>query len=194
MRIVDAAMAAHALGTNGCTPGSMKSQTTAVRLRCNRCWAGEAEHRSATRIGKRPMCDYSLHGVASRPARLGEVLTTTAFNTWTRGFASLQDANTAVCVMPGTELAFERDILSDRPFWFWRKPAGKLVRFRQVNPNDPRVHHDAIEFPDGRIVLLTRLRPGQRATVIQLPAQRHPTAPGRPVEVTADPLVTSAPE
>ena len=43
--------------------------------------------------------------------------------------------------------------------------------FRQVNKNEPRKHHDALEFPDGRIVLLTRLSEGQEATVLQLPAQ-----------------------
>jgi hypothetical protein len=42
--------------------------------------------------------------------------------------------------------------------------------FRQVNRNDPRTHHDALEFPDGEIVLLTDLFEGQEATVLQLPA------------------------
>ncbi len=140
------------------------------------------------------MCDYSLERVASRPARLGEVLTTTTFSTWTRGFASPEDANTAVCVMPGTELAFDQDVSLDRPFSFLRrKPTGKLVRFRQVNAHDPYVHHDAIEFPDGRTVLLTKLRPGQRATVVQLPVQRDGSAPVHPVEVRTD-LVTVSPE
>jgi hypothetical protein len=43
--------------------------------------------------------------------------------------------------------------------------------FRQVNKTEPMKHHDALEFPDGRIVLLTRLNEGQDATVLQLPAQ-----------------------
>ena len=34
-----------------------------------------------------------------------------------------------------------------------------------------RVYHDALEFPDGTYVLLTDLREGQEATVLQLPAQ-----------------------
>ena len=131
---------------------------------------------------KRPMCDYSLHSVASRPARLGEVLRTTNFrSTGTRGFAALEDATVAVCVMPGTELAFERDVVWDWNFWLFRKPAGKLVRFRQVNAHDPYVHHDAVEFPDGRTVLLTRLQPGQLTVVVQLPVQRQPTVPVRPL-------------
>ena len=33
------------------------------------------------------------------------------------------------------------------------------------------MHHDALEFPDGHIVLLTELTEGQEATVLQLPAQ-----------------------
>jgi hypothetical protein len=40
-----------------------------------------------------------------------------------------------------------------------------------VNKDEPRKHHDALEFPDGRIVLLTQLCEGQEATVLQLPAQ-----------------------
>jgi len=47
----------------------------------------------------------------------------------------------------------------------------RVARFRQVNKDQQHMHHDALEFPDGRIVLLTRLVPGQRATVLQLPAQ-----------------------
>jgi hypothetical protein len=43
--------------------------------------------------------------------------------------------------------------------------------FRQVNKNEPFKHHDALEFPDGHIVLLTSLLEGQEATVLQLPAQ-----------------------
>jgi hypothetical protein len=52
------------------------------------------------------MCDYSLHSVKSRPAKIGDRLTTRHFNTGTRGFAAPEDASTAVCVRPGTELAF----------------------------------------------------------------------------------------
>ena len=35
---------------------------------------------------------------------------------------------------------------------------------------DPHAHHDALEFPDGQIVKVTRLVPGQTAIVLQLPA------------------------
>ena len=43
--------------------------------------------------------------------------------------------------------------------------------FRQVNKEKSAAHHDAIEFPDGRTVMLTHLCEGQAATVLQLPAQ-----------------------
>ena len=43
--------------------------------------------------------------------------------------------------------------------------------FRQVNRGLPWTHHDALEFPDGQIVVLTVLLEGQEATVLQLPAQ-----------------------
>jgi hypothetical protein len=45
-----------------------------------------------------------------------------------------------------------------------------VARFRQVNKEQPHVHHDALEFPGGRMVLVTRLCPGQHATVLQLPS------------------------
>jgi hypothetical protein len=40
--------------------------------------------------------------------------------------------------------------------------------------HNPVTHHDALEFPDGQVVLLSRLREGQRATVLQLPAAIRP--------------------
>jgi hypothetical protein len=140
------------------------------------------------------MCDYSLHNVASRPARLGDRLVTTSFrNTCTRGFAALDEPGVAVCLLPGTELAFESDIDWDRPFaWFRRKESvGKVARFRQVALKDPHAHHDAIEFPNGKIVLLTVLSRGQKATVLQLPSGAQ--ARHDPAEIGADRRVTAAP-
>jgi hypothetical protein len=52
----------------------------------------------------------------------------------------------------------------------------KVAKFRQINNGQPNVHHDALEFPDGRTVLLTQLCKGQRATVLQLPARIGGTA------------------
>jgi hypothetical protein len=56
------------------------------------------------------MCDYSLHHVKSRPAKVGDKLRTVNFNTGTRGFAAPEDPTTAVCILPGTELAFSEEV------------------------------------------------------------------------------------
>ena len=120
------------------------------------------------------MCDYSLHHVKSRPAKVGDKLTTHNFNTGTRGFAAPGDVNTAVCVLPGTELAFANKVkcVSSRLLgWKATELNHATAIFRQVNKEEPRTHHDALEFPDGQIVMLTDLLEGQEATVLQLPAQ-----------------------
>ena len=130
------------------------------------------------------MCDYSLQSIVSRPAKVGDKLTTCDFGTGTRGFAAPEYHTLAVCVLPGTELAFSRAVtVSDHRFivgWKVETLAHATAIFRQVNKHDPRVHHDALEFPDGRIVLLTHLCEGQKATVLQLPVQ-----PASPAEEEA---------
>jgi hypothetical protein len=121
-------------------------------------------------MGVFSMCDYSLHNVRSRPAKVGDKLTTHQFNTGTTGFAAPEDANTAVCVLPGTELAFATKVTSRR-FLGWKTVSHTTAIFRQINQDNPCTHHDALEFSDGQIVLLTRLFECQEATVLQLPAQ-----------------------
>ena len=120
------------------------------------------------------MCDYSLQNVRSRPAQVGDKLTTRDFGTATRGFAAAEDAGVAVCVLPGTELAFASPVtLTDYRFvvgWKVEILPHATAIFRQLNKHEPMKHHDALEFPDGRIVLLTKLSEGQEATVLQLPA------------------------
>ena len=119
------------------------------------------------------MCDYSLELVASRAAKVGDRLVTTQFkHTITRGFAEVGKPDVAVCILPGTELAFEQDVEYDHFLGFFprRQLDERVARFRQVNMNDPSKHHDALEFPSGEVVLLHRLFEGQRATVLQLPA------------------------
>ncbi len=129
----------------------------------------------ASNKGVPEMCDYSLQDVRSRPAKVGDKLTTRDFGTCTRGFAAAEDAGVAVCVLPGTELAFSSPVtVTDPRFvvgWKVETLAHATAIFRQVNKDEPFKHHDALEFPDGRIVLLTRLSEGQEATVLQLPAQ-----------------------
>ena len=115
------------------------------------------------------MCDYSLHAVASRPAQVAETLVSSKFQaTTTRGFASPNDPQVAVCLRPGTEIAFETNVQTTG--LLFRKDIGdRLARFRQIDLDQPMHHHDALEFSNGAIVLVTDLIPGQRATVLQLP-------------------------
>jgi hypothetical protein len=119
------------------------------------------------------MCDYSLQHLASRPAEIGDVLVTTRFqNSLTRGFAAEGEPRIAVCVLPGTEIAFDRDVEYDHFLAVFRnrRVGATVARFRQVDREKPHVHHDALEFPNGKVVLLTQLSEGQRARVLQLPA------------------------
>jgi hypothetical protein len=136
------------------------------------------------------MCDFSLQSVKSRPAKVGDKLTTVNFNTGTRGFAAPQDPTTAVCVLPGTELAFSEEVrCAPSGFFGWKARTidSRTAIFRQINKDVPRVHHDALEFPDGTCVLLTDLVEGQGATVLQLPAQ-----PKTPAEAEAQERVAIA--
>lgn len=103
------------------------------------------------------MCDYSLQHVATRAAKVGDLLVTTKFNnSITRGFAEVGEPNVAVCILPGTELAFDRDVECDHALGFFptRKLRERVARFRQINMDNPYEHHDALEFPSGQVVLL----------------------------------------
>jgi hypothetical protein len=131
------------------------------------------------------MCDYSLHEVASRPAKVGDKLVSTQFwNTTTQGFSAVGEPKVAVCLLPGTELVFESEVRRKETgfllSFFKKEPRHiphRVGRFRQVNLDNPCTHHDAIEFPDGQIVLLTHLCIGQQAMVLQLPADTTVKAP-----------------
>ena len=106
------------------------------------------------------MCDYSLQNVKSRPASVGDKLTTRNFGTGTRGFAAPEDPTTAVCVLPGTELAFSKEIACVSHGllgWGSKTAVHKTAIFRQINKDIPHRHHDALEFPDGE-ALAERLR------------------------------------
>jgi hypothetical protein len=118
------------------------------------------------------MCDYSLHSVASRDGQVGDELISTRFDgTLTRGFAAIGQPNVAVCLLPGTEIAFEKDAEKEPSFIFFgkRKLRQKVARFRKINAGHDAKHHDALEFADGSVVLLTDLIEGQCATILQLP-------------------------
>src|SRR6202140_1391767 len=140
------------------------------------------------------MCDYSLHAVASRPAQIGETLITTTFRgTSTRGFSSEREPEVAVCMLPGTELAFAQNVRYDNR-WIWTREVNfRVGKFGEIDRHVRDRHHDSIEFPDGSHVLVTLLCEGQRATVLQLPvvaqqADRAATAAHAP---TATPISAS---
>jgi hypothetical protein len=127
------------------------------------------------------MCDYSLENQISRAAEVGDKLVTSSFPmTPTRGFCAADEPGVAVCLLPGTELAFEGPVryngLWGHLVTFVRARLGRpladasVARFRQVDLDNPHTHHDALELADGRIIKLTLLQEGQRARVLQLPA------------------------
>ena len=122
------------------------------------------------------MCDYSLEHVASREAAVADKLVSTSFsNTITRGFAAADDLNTAVCLRPGTEIAFETAPKYQDPTTYRDRIAtGAVARFRQIDVSVPNNHHDALEFADGTIVPVALLVERQWATVLQLPATEMP--------------------
>jgi hypothetical protein len=134
------------------------------------------------------MCDYSLHHVASRPAKVADKLVTMELTkSSVRGFAAVGELGPklvihdsppelAVCLLPGTELAFDEKVQFERPVLvFGMKFLGKarvdhkVASFRKVDQDDPHAQHDALEFPNGQVLKVTRLVPGQTATVLQLP-------------------------
>src|SRR5437016_11038920 len=84
--------------------------------------------------GSDPMCDYSLHALATRPAVVGETLISTTFRgTSTRGFASEREPAVAVCLLPGTELAFEQNVKYDNR-WIWTRTTGfRVGKFNTID-------------------------------------------------------------
>src|ERR1700746_990714 len=132
-----------------------------------------------------PMCDYSLHAGATRPAQGGETIGTTTFRgPSTRGFASERDPSVAVCLLPGTELAFADNVRYDNR-WIWTRTVNfRVGKFNTIDTHIPDRHHDAIEFPDGSHVLVTLLCEGQRGRVLQLPVTHPVSTPAHTEEAT----------
>src|SRR5215472_7246350 len=99
-----------------------------------------------SRLGRSEMRDYSLHSVKSRPAKVGDKLTTRDFGTGTVGFAASEDMNIAVCVLPGTELSFADEVRClPTGLIAWRDKVidHKTAIFRQINKDKVAAHHDA---------------------------------------------------
>ncbi len=121
------------------------------------------------------MCDFSLQAQKSRPAVVGEKLVTRNFGTGTTGFCSPEDTDCAVCLTPGTELAFDAPIRESKWSYYGieaveDKVYPSVAVFGQVNKNMKHTHHDQLQFADGECLLLTNLAVDQTATVLQLPA------------------------
>jgi hypothetical protein len=93
--------------------------------------------------------------------------------TSTRGFAAKEEPGVAVCLLPGTELAFEHEVKYNRYWLLTRSTDFCVARFCAIEPRGPDQHHDALAFPDGNIVLVNMLSEGQHARVLQLPVIRQ---------------------
>src|SRR5260370_20719852 len=100
------------------------------------------------------MWGYSLQLVASRAAMVGDKLVSTKFsNAITGGFAAVGEPNVAACLLPRTEVAFEKEVEYEHALGFFPnlKPrikfGGKEAPFREVKKDQPHVHPDALALP-----------------------------------------------
>jgi hypothetical protein len=87
--------------------------------------------------------------------------------------------NEGECIMNPSDLDEGRaNLKCDSAYGFgYKRFPHKVARFRQVDKEKPNVHHDALELPDGEIVMVTTLAGGQHATVLQLPASPREIRP-----------------
>jgi hypothetical protein len=116
------------------------------------------------------VCDYSLHAVTSRPAEVGETLISTCFRgSSTLGFASPKELGVAVCLLPGTELAFEKNVRCHGNWFRSHIVDFNVAKFCKIDSEIACQHHDALAFPDGSTVLVNSLVRGQRVQVLQMP-------------------------
>jgi hypothetical protein len=132
------------------------------------------------------MCDYSLHAVTTRDAQIGDVLVTTKFNegyglSQTIGLCTVQEkakgcVRQATCLRPGTELRVEAPVRAK--FRWWHHLFGKrtlnetTATFRKINEDSTTVHHDALEFADGKFATINSMALGQVMTVLQVPVDK----------------------
>jgi hypothetical protein len=120
------------------------------------------------------MCDYSLLHLESRPAKVadeltcGSIMSDAGYISSTKGLFDKANPTVAVCLIPGTEVAFERAPVKFLGIKIARKPS--TATFRQINKDELMKHHDALEFADGDVRLVHDLEEGQKMKVLQLPA------------------------
>lgn len=126
------------------------------------------------------MCDFSLEHTASRAAKRGDRLMTHRFPSSTTGLVEPGHVETAVCLRPGTELAFDEPIqIVARGFigGTGETLASKTAIFTQIEiarsrpDGTPLEHRDAIALPNGEVFKLQELSLGQHLHVLQVPAE-----------------------
>src|SRR5258708_6056091 len=139
--------------------------------RIARGYSFRSRQRAACESRERTCSRANSRSSPRRPKITNPSLVTHNFGTGTRGFAAPEDCSVAVCVLPGTELAFEAPLKYQTTFMLRANTGHTVAIFRQINKGALHTNHDALEFPDGEIVLLTRLYEGQNATVLTLPTQ-----------------------
>ncbi len=137
------------------------------------------------------MCDYSLVNFPNRLAEEGETLVIHVFPSGTKGFTlpadlkraekprgafglllglSMPSVPCAVCVPPGARL-----LLHDVPERLQQRLGIRVVEevtFTQLSTEAYR-HRDAIQFANGRQVLLQILTAGQRVEVLCLSSEEQ---------------------
>jgi hypothetical protein len=105
------------------------------------------------------------------------------------GFASPAEEGVAVCLLPGTELAFERNV-KYRGGWFKSQTINyNVAKFCKIAPEMLGQHHDALAFPDGSTVMVNSLTKGQRVQVLQLPVTSNEIQVGNSKEMPPTALV-----
>ena len=95
------------------------------------------------------MCDFSLHAVRSRPAEVGDKLTTCLFNTGTGGFRAPRMKGWQFACFPGLSCPSRMKLSDHRR---GRGPKGSSAAKPQSSDRStrphPHTHHDALEFPE----------------------------------------------
>jgi hypothetical protein len=120
------------------------------------------------------MNDDTLEQQLNRPARAGDRIQTTAFRQLAmNGFCSAGNTRIAVCLLPGTEIVFDDPLTEgEGPSAFHAHAPHverRMASFCTIENHLAHARCGALAFADGHVVPLTRVHPGQLATVVQLP-------------------------
>ena len=123
------------------------------------------------------MCDYSLEMYASRPARAGEHYVTTRFASGSIGLSVPGDTSCAICVQYDTPLVLENVPAHVRGTDGAERAEVVFARI------ESGAYHDAVAFPDGRVLSLQQIGVG---VSVQVKALLEWTVPAAAI-VNADP-------